>query len=97
MDTSLKKCQAAPWLHRPAASRFVVHHIQPQVAGGKSVPENQIVLCDNCHYTIHNLMYSMATGIPPKIKGTREQRKIAEQGYNACVISGTVHKIPNEG
>ena len=90
-------CQAAPWTHHPAATRYVVHHIQPQTAGGLSVPANQVTLCDNCHYTVHMLMWHLAQKTPPSAKGTRAQRKLAQQGYDACVLAGTVHKIPNEG
>jgi hypothetical protein len=90
-------CAAAPWIHHPVATRYIVHHIQPQVAGGESVPANQTVLCDNCHYTVHMLLWAMAKGIPPRAKGTRAQRKLARAGYDACVLAGTTHKIPNEG
>jgi len=91
------ECAAARWIHHPPATRYIVHHIQPQTAGGKSVPDNQTTLCDNCHYTVHMLLWSLARKIPPTAKGTRAQRKLAQQGYDACVLAGTVLKIPNEG
>ena len=94
--------------HSPKPVRFVTHHIQPQEAGGQSVPENFAQLCDNCHYSVHRLLWYMhlkATGItltadqqalldkPPRVK----QRTLATQGFDACVAAGTVNKIPNEG
>lgn len=91
------ECAAARWTHHPVATRYVVHHLQPQVCGGLSVPENEITVCDNCHMTIHMLLYALAKGVPPRAKGTRRQRALAQQGYDACVLAGTVHKIPNEG
>jgi len=83
--------------HRPVATRFVLHHICPQVCGGQTTTENTVGLCDSCHYTVHMLLYALARGVPPRAKGTRAQRKLAQQGYDACVLAGTVHKIPNEG
>jgi hypothetical protein len=43
------------------------------------------------------LLWHLAQKTPPPAKGTRAQRKLAQQGYDACVFAGTVHKIPNEG
>ncbi len=40
MLTPPSECQVAKWTHRPVATRYVKHHIQPQTAGGKTVPEN---------------------------------------------------------
>jgi hypothetical protein len=91
------ECAVARWVHHPAATRYVTHHIQPQVTGGLSVPANQAVLCDNCHYTVHMLLWHLAQKIDPPAKGTRAQRALAQRGYDACVLAGTVHKIPNEG
>ena len=82
--------------HRPTPLRFVTHHIQPQEAGGQSVPENFAQLCDSCHYTIHRLLWYMAHNVPlPKVYA--KQLALATQGYNACVAAGTVAQIPNEG
>jgi len=61
------------------------------------VAENLVGLDDNCHYTVHMLLYALARGVPPSVKGTRAQWKLAQRGYDACVLAGTVHKIPNEG
>jgi len=91
------ECQVAKWTHRPVATRYVKHHIQPQTAGGKTVPENLATLCDNCHYTVHMLLFNLAKGTVPPMKGTRAQRALAQQGYAACVAANTVDKIPNEG
>ena len=82
--------------HYPQPLRFVVHHIMPQEAGGQTVAENLVQLCDSCHYTIHRLMWYMAHGTTlPKVM--RKQLALAQQGYDACVAAGTVNKIPNEG
>jgi hypothetical protein len=91
------QCTAAKWIHRPVATRYVTHHIQPQAAGGKSVASNQAVLCDNCHYTVHMLLWHLAQGTTPPAKGTHAQRALAQQGYAACAAAGTITKIPNEG
>jgi hypothetical protein len=61
------------------------------------VAENLVGLDDNCHYTVHLLLWHLAQKTPPPAKGTRAQRALARQGYDACVLAGTVHKIPNEG
>src|SRR4029077_1447055 len=48
-------CQCAAD-HTPKPLRFVWHHILPVTCGGKSVPANLVMACDNCHYAIHSLM-----------------------------------------
>lgn len=86
--------------HRPVPVRFVWHHVLPQVCGGKTVAENLAELCDNCHFTVHAIMYFMARNagqLPQTVRGTRGQRHLAIRGYNMAVLSGTVSKIPNEG
>jgi hypothetical protein len=86
--------------HRPAPTRFVWHHILPQVCGGPTVPANLAPLCDSCHYTVHALLHNLKlTGHLPRLihRGTKEQRTFAQMGYDAAVKAGTVDKIPNEG
>jgi hypothetical protein len=94
--------------HDPEPLRFVWHHVQPQGAGGETVESNLAELCDSCHYTIHRLLWYLAQqhrGViltdaqeaelahPPR----RRQRKVAQQGFDACVAAGTVPAIANEG
>jgi hypothetical protein len=94
--------------HVPTAVRFVLHHIQPQEAGGPTVAENLANVCDNCHYTVHRIMFAMRC-LYMNIPLTDEQKQLmahpprraqyllAEQGYLACKTAGTVDQIPNEG
>jgi HNH endonuclease len=82
--------------HRPKPSRFVWHHIQPKAAGGPSTQANLVGVCDNCHYTIHDLMWRLSRMVDSAGLGTRKQRRVALQGYDACVKAGTVSKIPRE-
>lgn len=94
--------------HVPRAIRFVWHHIQPQEAGGPTETDNLANLCDNCHYTIHRMMFAMACQklgkpVPPDYQAVldnpprRTQLALAQQGFDACVSAGTVAQIPNEG
>lgn len=101
-------CMVSP-RHVPTAVRFVLHHIQPQEAGGPTVEANLANLCDNCHYTVHRILFVMACQylnkpIPADYQSdllTKPPRKaqltLAKQGFDACVAAGTVDKIPNEG
>jgi len=92
-------CAVSRW-HKPKVYRFVLHHVMPQVCGGRTTAENLVGLDDSCHYTIHLILreLSLNGGDLTKITiGNRAQRKLAQQGYDACVLAGTVHKIPNEG
>jgi HNH endonuclease len=82
--------------HHPQPVRFVWHHIQPHEAGGADGDANEIQLCDNCHYTIHRVLWCLGKGLPPP-KVMRAQLRVARQGYDACVAAGTVARIPNEG
>lgn len=89
-------CQVAKY-HQPRPVRFVWHHIQPQEAGGQTVPENLVQLCDSCHYTVHHLLYQLyKTGELP-VEAPYKARDLAREGYARCVAAGTQAKIPNEG
>lgn len=87
-------CEGSP-VHEPTPLRFVLHHILPQICGGKTVAANLAGLCDSCHYSVHILLYSIAQGAAPTV-GTSEQLGLAEQGYEAAVAAGTVARIPKE-
>lgn len=99
---------AASASHTPTPLRYVWHHIQPQEAGGVTDTANLVQLCDTCHYTVHRLMWVMrlialtqpTTEVqreyithPPR----RAQLTLAQQGYEACRLAGTIDRIPNEG
>lgn len=83
--------------HRPIPVRFVWHHIQPKEAGGPTAAYNLVQLCDNCHYTIHRLMWMMRQGTTILKPVNREQLRLAKTGFAYCEAAGTVGKIPNEG
>lgn len=101
------RCDASA-SHDPEPLRHIWHHIQPKEAGGQTVSANLVQLCDSCHYTVHRIMWIMAQLAqgqvisdqqryeytrPPR----RAQLKLAETGYDACRIAGTIPQIPNEG
>lgn len=101
------KCVASQ-SHSPRPVRFVWHHVQPKEAGGVTEPSNLIEICDNCHYTIHRLMWVMACQAlgkpvtpdqlavlarPPR----KAQLAYAQKGFAACQAAGTIPQIPNEG
>lgn len=94
--------------HSPSPVRFVWHHVQPKEAGGQTVAANLISICDNCHYTIHRLMWIMACQALAKpvtpdqvallAKPPRQaQLRYARVGFAACQAAGTVAQVPNEG
>jgi hypothetical protein len=89
-------CQASS-SHNPKPLRFVYHHIQPQQAGGPTVPANLAQVCDSCHYSIHRLLWHLAQGAPVGVVPRKAQLALAQQGYYACEAAGTVTQIPNEG
>jgi hypothetical protein len=83
--------------HVPTPVRFVWHHIQPQEAGGATVQANLIQVCDNCHYSIHRLMFNIANGLDLGLVPRQSILSVARIGYTRCQAAGTVDKIPNEG
>jgi len=89
-------CLGAGLIHRPQPLRYVIHHVLPQVCGGKTTPDNTVGLCDSCHYSVHALLYQLKQG-QKLTRGTRQQKALAVKGYNAAVAAGTVDKIPDEG
>jgi hypothetical protein len=88
--------------HEPKPLRFVWHHLLPVACGGKSTPDNLVMACDNCHYTIHALLTTLKNGggtikYPLSRYKNTLRYNLALQGYTAAVAAGTVDKIPNEG
>lgn len=86
--------------HSPTAVRFVWHHILPQACGGRTVQENLVNVCDNCHYAIHAILYDLKVNAKitkPAWRRNKRRVQYAQQGYQAAVAAGTVDKIPNEG
>lgn len=83
--------------HSPVPTRYVWHHILPQVCGGKTTPENLVSLCDNCHYSIHALMYEMSQSWTLFKGSNKKQLALATQGYHEAALAGTANLLPNEG
>jgi hypothetical protein len=83
--------------HRPVPVRSVWHHLQPKEAGGETTALNLVSLCDNCHYTIHRIMWMLKASPVLPAGLNRAQVRLARIGYERCVTAGTVDKIPNEG
>jgi len=54
------------------------------------------MVCDNCHYTIHILMWNMANNVlnPPHIN--RGQLDYAMRGYQEARAAGVADRIPKE-
>jgi len=102
------RCEASG-THNPVPLRYVWHHVQPQEAGGETVPENLVQVCDSCHYTIHRILWVMARIAQGKPGTSDEQREyithpprraqlaLASIGYERCLAAGTIAQIPNEG
>lgn len=82
--------------HRPIPTRFVWHHILPLTCGGQTVETNLVEVCDNCHYSIHGLLYQLKLDANAVLTGNKNQIKYARQGYAAAVAAGTVANIPKE-
>lgn len=89
--------------HRPRPTRYIWHHVLPQVCGGRTVKANLVQLCDNCHLTVHAILWLLAqrAGEIAKVDlrgiGSLRCRELAQQGYALALAAGTVAKIPNEG
>lgn len=73
--------------HRPIPLRIVIHHVQPLGMGGPDLPANKIPVCDTGHYNIHRLLGSLIDG-KPLTAGHREERRLAQAGYDAWVAAG---------
>ncbi len=82
--------------HSPKPLRLVKHHVLPEVCGGKDT----ILVCDNCHYGIHRLLYDLKEHngqfITYSTFANTERARIAREGYIAAVANGTVDLIPKE-
>lgn len=89
------KC-VVPVHHAPRPMRFVWHHILPQAAGGKTELVNLAELCDSCHYSVHIMLWSLAQGAVLPKHLDAGQLDLANAGYDAAVVAGTVALIPKE-
>lgn len=74
--------------HYPTPLRVVVHHLQPQAMGGLTTPENTVTVCDTGHFNVHRLLDDLLHGVPMRKGGTRQERQLAQQGYDAWVAAG---------
>lgn len=79
-------CQVHAY-HWPRPLRTVVHHIQPLAMGGQDVPANRVPVCDTGHYNVHRLLDVLLHGATPT-GGTRKERALARQGYDAWIAAG---------
>lgn len=90
--------------HAPRPARYVWHHVLPQVCGGTTTADNLVSVCDNAHYAIHVVLWQIAhthqlgPAIMNRHLASRNKfiRKMAQQGFAAAELAGTVQRIPNE-
>lgn len=82
--------------HAPTPHRYIWHHILPQACGGKTERANLVSLCDNCHYTIHIIMWHLANNVKLTFRPSAHHMLYAQQGYQAAVAAGTVALMPKE-
>ena len=94
-------CSVSTTHRMPEVCRFPWHHICPQVCGGLSISSNLINLCDNCHMTIHRILWWLKNNPDADVRqcpyGNKAQRRLAILGYLSAKTNGTIDKIPNEG
>lgn len=74
--------------HVPKPLGVVVHHIQPRAMLGPDADSNRVTICDSGHRNIHRLLDDLLHGGPMRRGGTRTERKLAQQGYDAWVAAG---------
>lgn len=82
----MNACQVHGY-HWPPPLRVVVHHIQPLAMNGPDTPANRVTVCDTGHYDIHRCLDDLLHG-QPSTRGTRKERALARQGYDAWVAAG---------
>lgn len=98
--------------HAPRPVRYVWHHVLPQACGGTTDLANLAELCDNCHYTVHELMTLLLAKFGPGNTsgildvaplaatlrvGLQGHKMLAANGYLTAVHLGTAAHIPDEG
>jgi hypothetical protein len=73
--------------HWPPVLGTVVHHIWPRGMLGPDVPENRVEVCSTGHLSIHRCLDDLLHGLPLS-RGTRRERQLAQQGFDAWVAAG---------
>ena len=81
--------------HYPIPGRFVFHHVLPKVCGGKTEAANLVQVCDNCHYTIHRIMWALAHNLTV-VRVNRKQMALARRGITEATLLGTLDLMPDE-
>lgn len=74
--------------HRPKPLRIEIHHIQPLGMAGPNVAANKVSICPSGHFNVHRLLDDLLHGLPMRRGGTRRERALARQGYDAWVAAG---------
>lgn len=74
--------------HRPRPLGTVVHHIQPKSAGGPDIPSNRVEICDTGHRNVHRLLDDLWSTGRMRRGGTPEERRLAQEGFDAWVAAG---------
>jgi len=65
------QCQNKKCKNKKKNIKLHVHHIIPRAAGGTNIPSNLIVICEDCHYDLHQGKF--------KIEGNRSKTKHATE------------------
>lgn len=90
--TGGKKCPCVG-KHVPLPTVLHRHHIVPLGMGGPDIPENEIDICPNAHYNIHDLLYEYRRykGTPPGSVRKHYSdwvQKYAKLGWDGAVRKG---------
>lgn len=73
--------------HTPKPLRIEAHHLQPLGMAGPDTPSNRVNVCPTGHFNIHHVLDDLLRGQLPTA-GTRKERALAKQGYDAWVAAG---------
>jgi hypothetical protein len=82
--------------HYPKPARTVKHHKHPQEYGGKTTPENLVLVCDTGHYNIHTWIDVNLKGKGETPKLTKKELEIARIGLAAAQQAFFVHRGDHE-
>lgn len=75
--------------HWPSPLVLVVHHVQPLGMGGPNTPANRRKVCDTGHRNVHKILAWLVFGRAGSDPlGTRKERALAQEGYDAWVAAG---------
>jgi transcription elongation factor Elf1 len=80
-----------------ATSNLQEHHIIPKSLGGDKLENNKVLLCDNCHKKVHQLLDPVIDYMERAVICLQDKLKLAQQGDLQAPLGFRFYKNNKKG